>query len=204
MNKELLDYIKKELKKGISKNALKLNLIAQKWSEVDIQSAFDAFDTSNQKEMSLNTNVEVPSNPFLVSGNDNNLVIYGGFWRRAWAAIIDWILINLILLGVGVLLSNEVKSTFVFSEGLVFLVTSLAYSSILESSKEQATLGKMFFKLKVTDETGNRIHFAQALLRNVSKILSFLLIFIGYIMIAFTKKKQGLHDMIAKTLIVKK
>ena len=45
---------------------------------------------------------------------------------------------------------------------------------------------------------------AEALGRNLAEILSALILGIGYIMVAFTAKKQGLHDMIAGTLVVKK
>jgi uncharacterized RDD family membrane protein YckC len=51
---------------------------------------------------------------------------------------------------------------------------------------------------------GERIPFGKALLRSVGKILSQMIFYIGFIMAAFTEKKQGLHDMIAGTIVVKK
>lgn len=57
--------------------------------------------------------------------------------------------------------------------------------------------------LKVTDENGARIGFGKANGRYWSKILSALILFIGFVMVAFTEKKQGLHDKIAGTLVVK-
>ena len=56
----------------------------------------------------------------------------------------------------------------------------------------------------VTDEAGNRISFGKATGRHFGKILSALILYIGYIMIAFTGKKQGLHDILAGTLVVKR
>ena len=56
----------------------------------------------------------------------------------------------------------------------------------------------------VTDEAGNRISFGRATGRYFGKLLSSLILSIGYLMIAFTQKKQGLHDILASTLVVKK
>lgn len=78
------------------------------------------------------------------------------------------------------------------------------YSSIMESSSKQATLGKMALGIIVTDGAGNRISFARATGRYFAKILSGLIFYIGYIMIAATEKKQGLHDIIASTFVYKK
>jgi len=57
--------------------------------------------------------------------------------------------------------------------------------------------------LKVTDENGERIGFGKANVRYWSKFLSFLILYVGFVMVAFTEKKQGLHDKIAGTLVVK-
>ena len=74
----------------------------------------------------------------------------------------------------------------------------------MESSSNQATVGKMALGIQVTDLEGNRISFGKALGRNLAKIISALIFYIGFIMAAFTAKKQALHDMIAGTLVVKK
>jgi uncharacterized RDD family membrane protein YckC len=74
----------------------------------------------------------------------------------------------------------------------------------MESSSKQATVGKMVLGIKVTDLDGNKLDFVKALVRNLCKIISSLIMCIGYIMAGFTEKKQALHDMIASTLVVKK
>jgi uncharacterized RDD family membrane protein YckC len=74
----------------------------------------------------------------------------------------------------------------------------------MESSSKQATLGKMYVGLQVTDMAGNRISFTRALVRHIAEILSYLTFFIGYIISGFTTQKQALHDLIAGTLVVKK
>jgi uncharacterized RDD family membrane protein YckC len=60
------------------------------------------------------------------------------------------------------------------------------------------------FGLIVTDNEGNRLSFGRATGRWLAKILSVLILWIGLIMIGFTERKQGLHDMIAGTLVVYK
>jgi uncharacterized RDD family membrane protein YckC len=74
----------------------------------------------------------------------------------------------------------------------------------MESSKMQATIGKLALGLKVTDLEGNKLDFTKALVRNLSRIVSNLTMLIGYIIAAFTEKKQALHDIIAGTLVLKK
>ena len=76
------------------------------------------------------------------------------------------------------------------------------YYSVMESSKYQATLGKLALGMKVTDVNQMPIDFSKALLRNLSKYLSALIFYIGYLMIIFDDRKQGLHDKIADTLVV--
>jgi uncharacterized RDD family membrane protein YckC len=74
----------------------------------------------------------------------------------------------------------------------------------MESSKIQATVGKMLLGMKVTGYNGKRISFLKATGRHFAKYLSAAILGIGYLMIAFTRKKQGLHDMLAQTYVVKK
>jgi len=78
------------------------------------------------------------------------------------------------------------------------------YSAILESSSKQATLGKMALGLTVTDTKTQRIGFGQASGRYFAKYISFLILCVGFMMAGFTKRKQGLHDLIASTLVLRK
>ena len=78
------------------------------------------------------------------------------------------------------------------------------YFTVSESSSWQATLGKKMFGLKVTDMAGNKIGFGKANARYWSKIISAIILLVGFLMVAFTKQKQGLHDIIAGTLVIKK
>ena len=80
----------------------------------------------------------------------------------------------------------------------------ILYFTFMESSKYQATIGKIALGLIVTDINGGKLDFSKAFIRNICKIISNVTMLIGYIMAGFTEKKQALHDMIASTLVVKK
>jgi uncharacterized RDD family membrane protein YckC len=74
----------------------------------------------------------------------------------------------------------------------------------MESSAWQGTLGKKALGLTVTDLEGRRISFGRATGRYFAKIISTLILCIGYMMAGFTERKQALHDMIAGTLVLRK
>ena len=75
------------------------------------------------------------------------------------------------------------------------------YFAIMESSAKQGTLGKMAVGLVVTDKRGKRLTFGRATGRYFAKWISGKILIIGYIMAAFTEKKQALHDIIAGTMV---
>ncbi|MFM9837335.1 MAG: RDD family protein [Cyclobacteriaceae bacterium] len=151
---------------------------------------------------------------------------YAGFWLRFVAIIIDGIIIGVlqfvviapILAAIGIGISSGAsaidsedptamiaKAMAIFSTvGLIGQVVNILYFTLMESSKYQATIGKLALGLIVTDVNGGKLDFVKALIRNVSKIVSGIILLIGYIMAAFTEKKQALHDIIAGTLVVKK
>ncbi|HKM86838.1 MAG TPA: RDD family protein [Terriglobales bacterium] len=143
-------------------------------------------------------------------------VRYGGFWIRVVAAIIDAIIvrvvvspIHLIFGGLGLAgMMSGVPHTGIglgLLGGGVTLIASVfgswLYEAFMESSSYQATLGKMILGMKVTDLNGNRISFERATGRHFAKWLSGLVLLIGYIMVGFTERKQGLHDLLAGTLV---
>ncbi|MFQ5724592.1 MAG: RDD family protein [Terriglobia bacterium] len=140
---------------------------------------------------------------------------YAGFWLRFVAYIIDYaiVLIGALIVGMilglglaagGVEVSERDLENVEAVGNLIGVVVFLLYFALMESSSWQATLGKKALSLKVTDSGGNRISFGRALGRNAAKILSALILLIGYLMAGFTEKKQALHDMIAGCLVVKK
>lgn len=154
---------------------------------------------------------------------------YAGFWLRFLAIIIDgvilavpiWILeaIFFAIFGLGSIASlsrlgpnpDPTAAVAALSGmiGGILMICFVAfflhwlYFSLMESSAKQATLGKMVLSLKVTDLNGQRLTFGRATGRYFSKIISALIMYVGFIMAGFTEKKQALHDMIAGTLVWK-
>jgi uncharacterized RDD family membrane protein YckC len=127
---------------------------------------------------------------------------YAGFWRRVAAVLIDGLILSVVLIPLSLVLRDPDQQTTVYTP--ISTVINWLYFALMESSDRQATLGKMALGIVVTDLEGNKIGFGRATGRYFAKILSALILLIGFIMAAFTAKKQALHDMIASTLVVKK
>jgi len=135
---------------------------------------------------------------------------YAGFWKRFAAFFIDMLI--LVVLGglAGGILGFLYGASTGTAEGAEFvgqiagILAGWIYYAAFESSAKQATLGKMALSIKVTDMDGNRIGFGRATGRHFAKIISGIILLIGYLMVAFTQKKQGLHDMMAGCLVVNK
>lgn len=141
------------------------------------------------------------------SSGSSSLTIYAGFWRRVSAYLIDYgiVLIGAFILGIIVafmmpaLASEDDPGLTLFVVLLIFL-----YTVMMESSSYQGTLGKLALGIKVTDLAGERISFWRATGRFFAEILTSLTFGIGYLMAAFTKRRQTLHDIVASTLVVHK
>lgn len=148
---------------------------------------------------------------------------YAGFWLRFVAWIIDfivlWIVSTFITLplvaasGLRNMILNhppqspeELIAFFgMFSKFIILgIVIKWLYYALLESSAWQATIGKKTLGLEVTDMAGRRISFARATGRFFGKVISGIILFIGYIMAGFTAQKQALHDMMAGCLVMRK
>ena len=123
------------------------------------------------------------------------------------AYIIDVILLSIVV-GVlatilGVDLMQPDIETYDPTLNLVSFVIGWLYFALMESSERGATVGKMVVGLRVVTSNGQRLSFLNATGRYFAKIISAIILFIGFIMIGFTDKKRGLHDMIAGTLVIK-
>ncbi|MDH5185564.1 MAG: RDD family protein [candidate division WOR-3 bacterium] len=135
---------------------------------------------------------------------------YAGFWRRLVAVIIDGLLLSIAgrivfgRFGVPFLFFTKIKPLLFTNLSLSYILLGWVYYALMESSSLQATLGKMALGIVVTDLDGKRISFARATGRHFAKIISGIILYIGFIMAAFTEKKQALHDLIADCLVVKK
>jgi len=156
---------------------------------------------------------------------------FAGFWKRVAAALIDSAILGiasailivpaLAILGIG--LMGDMEAIESYDEGyepsggliaaffgayffaiFVLWIGGWLYFALMEASSKQGTLGKMALGIKVTDMTGNRITFGRATGRYFGKILSSVILYIGFLMVGFTQQKQGLHDIIAGCLVVNK
>lgn len=136
--------------------------------------------------------------------------VYAGFWKRFAAVILDYIVLIALAAVVGgiagfiygaSLSSADQRSAEVLGN-IVGLLVWWLYYALMESSSKRATLGKMALGIKVVDQQGGRISFGRATGRHFAKILSSLILMVGYLMAGFTARKQALHDMVAGCLVV--
>jgi len=116
---------------------------------------------------------------------------YAPAWKRLVAGIIDVIIAMVIayVLVVGILLllvsGAGIKDPSILDKvGYIGYVVEVLYFSILESSSKQGTIGKMLFRIKVTDLKGKQISLGHAINRNVGKFISAISLFIGFIMLS--------------------
>ncbi|MDV2684760.1 RDD family protein [Alkalihalophilus lindianensis] len=135
---------------------------------------------------------------------------YAGFWMRLWAFTLDSLmLLSLRWLLLGPILNlTDIRYTLGAMYGVVdFIVSALfffAYFALM-TKYYGATIGKMVFGLRVVTMEGTLLSWKDVLFREgIGRILhqSFGLLYILYITIAFTSKKQGLHDMIANSYVI--
>ncbi|MBF0428263.1 MAG: RDD family protein [Magnetococcales bacterium] len=156
----------------------------------------------------VNTSVVTPEIP---------PIRYAGFWFRVLASVVDMVLSQVVIVVLAIPIGyalgasmaenhagEEIQDVAWIMGNLLGILISWLWFTVAESSHWQASLGKKMLGLMVTDEQGQRIGFGRANARYWSKIISMLILFIGFIMVAFTEKKQGLHDKIADTLVIRR
>jgi uncharacterized RDD family membrane protein YckC len=121
---------------------------------------------------------------------------YAGFWIRTGAYLIDLV----IMYAVNFVIMLAMAGTEPWGS-IVNLLIGVAYFGFMESSEHQATLGKMAVGIKVGDRNGDQISFGNAIGRYFAKIISALLLCIGFMMVGWDEKKQGIHDKLADTYV---
>ena len=139
---------------------------------------------------------------------------YAGFWIRVVAYFIDGIILGIamwifiFILGaifVGTGSNSDLNPSMAIIGVLgfyaVIIIGFLLYFAIMESSDHQATLGKMAVGIRVGDARGNKISLANAVGRTAAKYLSGLILYIGFMMVGWDDRKQGLHDKLADTYV---
>lgn len=155
------------------------------------------------------------------------LTDYAGFWKRVAAYVLDALVLwipNMLLsslfganeaaeaylqaklaAGSDPQLALQAFNTYFHAIGPALMaqtVLTWLYFAACESSAWQATLGKRALGIRVTDLAGSRISFLRATGRYFGKLLSAFMLCFGFLMVAWTQRKQGLHDMLAQTLVL--
>ena len=168
-----------------------------------------------------------PTAPLLPQTTAAALEDHAGFWKRVAAYILDAIVLYIpqmliekafggdaakaalkqaSLDAIGnpdaMMAANMHYYSTMWPAMLLILVIGVLYFAVCESSAWQGTLGKLALGIRVTDLQGKRISFPRALGRYFAKILSAIILGIGFLMVAWTQRKQGLHDMICDTLVL--
>ncbi len=159
--------------------------------------------------------------PVITRFTGGNVEEYAGFWQRLVAAIIDYFILisigmvfafitgfifTLIMFMAGFKISEIEKIYTLIPDPLVLSITFLImwlYFAVFEASGMGATPGKKILGMNVVGQYGDPIGFWQATKRFWCKLISSVFM-IGFIMIAFHERKQGLHDLLAGTYVVTK
>jgi len=138
---------------------------------------------------------------------------YAGFWRRAAAYVMDTALLVFCMVQMQSYFWNSMAgSSAQLGQDTMLQLVSIAtsawsivigwgYFAGMECSPLQATLGKLAVGLYVTDLDRNRLSIGRATGRYLGKIVSGIILGIGFFMAGWNENKQGLHDMIAGTLV---
>lgn len=148
---------------------------------------------------------------------------YAGFWRRLSASLIDILITMPIIISLSylfgldkyvaleldeniqILAQNPNAIFFRFLVDVISVIILAFYSVLFITSNKRATIGKMVFDIQVVDVNGNKLTKMRALMRFLSSIiLTSLTLGIGLIMIAFTKEKTSLYDLVCSTRVIKK
>ena len=141
---------------------------------------------------------------------------YAGFWIRFAAYMIDYVLLvslNYIVLThlfknpmiVSLSESMPIEKAILTANMLEFLYFAfffIIYFSFMHA-RWQATLGKMVVKIKVMNADGSSNGFIKMFMREIVKSIGSIPLFMGYIIIFFNDEKQGWHDKLLKTHVVK-
>lgn len=138
---------------------------------------------------------------------------YAGFWIRLGAWIIDYIIVGVVNLMISIPFlflqmsaasSNDLSGSLLYSllSSLLNMIVTISYGTVF-IGKWGATLGKMACGLKVVNPEGEKITYLRAFARVFAKAVNWLTLFVGYIMVAFDEEKQGLHDRICSTRVIR-
>jgi uncharacterized RDD family membrane protein YckC len=123
---------------------------------------------------------------------------YAGFWIRTGAYLIDAVILSVVGFVIGFAMADP---SLAILGSVINVVIGICYFALMESSVYQGTLGKMAVGIKVGDSGGDQISILNAIGRYFAKIISALLLCIGFLMVGWDEKNQGIHDKLADTYV---
>ena len=134
--------------------------------------------------------------------------VYAGFWLRAVASLLDTIWLLLLTLSLGWMVYGASYFTseqiiqgygdFIISYILPFVITIIFWTY------KSATPGKMILGMKIVDaETLDSVSKGRLVLRYLGYYISMIVLFLGFFWVGWDKRKQGWHDKIARTVVIK-
>lgn len=128
---------------------------------------------------------------------------YAGSGSRFLAALIDIIVVLVVSLILGLIIALTLGKNGETLSSLLSIVINIGYFVFYQASNGQ-TLGKKAMGIKVVDLAGNKPTAMTFFLREIiGKLVSSIILLIGYLMILWDGKKQGLHDKIAGTVVIR-
>ncbi|HET8764592.1 MAG TPA: RDD family protein [Rhodanobacter sp.] len=156
------------------------------------------------------------ASPSLLPTHATSPGLYAGFWLRVVAYFIDGLVLAPVFAAFYLALGGSLGWPWPEPGGawsrpasasgwwLAWVVIPWLYFAGCESSELRATPGKLALGLRVTDACGRRIGFARATGRFFGKFVSGIILDIGYLLAAWTARKQALHDLLADCCVVRK
>ena len=208
----------------ISAMADELQLLVQANTGIDLRADFEAIEKGTATYTPYSASAAtLEERQSVVSGGD---IVHAGLWRRFAASVIDsfvtgiatYALLIPLFLVFGISMSSLAESELAgtgMSIGLILLQYAISigvpalYFGWMQSSNSMASLGKMAVGIKVVRSNGERLSFWRSFLRYVAMVLFAAVtcglgMLISGLMVAFTERKQGVHDMVCDTLVVDK
>ena len=194
-NQKLIDYIKVLLAQNQNKEQIQQNLLQAGWLSGDIEMALRSVEM-----------IPIDGTPLPQTPPVGVHIKYAGFWVRWAAAMIDGFVLSGASIVMGILFAifgiNANKSSSL--SGILGMLVAWIYF-IFMTYEYQTTLGKKAVGIIVVSDNATNLTLGQIILREtVGKLISTIILMIGYLMVGFTQKKQALHDKIAKTVVVYK
>jgi uncharacterized RDD family membrane protein YckC len=158
----------------------------------------DVYSQLSPSEITGGTTVSALGEAKAPQGSTSNFVSaseFGGFWRRFAAVLIDGIILSMFTVPLSIFAPRVVYYCIATPLGLVYYIGFWTWKG--------QTPGKMVMGIKIIAADGGPIGLGRAIIRYLGFFVSAIILYLGFIMIAFDGRKQGLHDKIAGTFVVR-